>query len=109
MSNRRGSWDRLRMRDRMRRFGAEDARGRDEDPNRMMALVRSVRPGWGETSARLNAAGADWSAAACRSTPTSPPTPRPKPRRRRAPPLTKADQRAEAAAAFMAWRERQPQ
>lgn len=102
--SRRGNWDRLRVRDRMRRFGTEDARGRDEDPARIMAIVRSVRPHWGERSARITAARSA-PAAACRSTPTSPSTSAP--RRRRPVPPSKAELRAQAAAAFMDWRERQ--
>lgn len=66
--SRRGNWDRLRLRDRMRRYGTTDAHEEEATINRMLAGSR-------------------------------PPI-----RNRRRPPPTKAELRAQAAAAFVAWR-----
>lgn len=87
----RCNWDRVRVRDRMRRYGVESARG-EESPKRIASTIR------GFLGATLRPA--------CSSATTSPNSAAPaarRPNRRRATPLT-SDQRHAQAAAFVAWR-----
>jgi hypothetical protein len=68
--SRRGNWDRLRVRDQMRRYGSESVNG--DLPELQQLIARARRPRWSRPPYR--------------------------------PPPTKAELRAQAAAAFVAWR-----
>jgi hypothetical protein len=60
--SRRNGWDRLRIRDRMRRYGTSDAREEEATVNRMLAgsrpIIRSRRPAPTKAELRAQAASA---------------------------------------------------